>query len=181
MYTAPPEHVTYVYTRPLHHALPIPVGAWAGPVAGDGVDDAVDAGERLPGLGLVAEVAERHPSPLRQPTAVGGAGLEAPLPLLVEDGGGVGGGEDARLAVVVHGGGGDPVPAGLRRSEDVDDAQAGEGLEELGLDGGGEHGASRHEGPQGRSEEHTSELLSLMRTSYAVFCLKKKINYININ
>src|SRR3546814_6090385 len=28
----------------------------------------------------------------------------------------------------------------------------------------------------GRSEEHTSELQSLMRTSYAVFCLKKKIN-----
>src|SRR3546814_6046282 len=25
-----------------------------------------------------------------------------------------------------------------------------------------------------RSEEHTSELQSLMRTSYAVFCLKKK-------
>src|SRR3546814_7966481 len=28
--------------------------------------------------------------------------------------------------------------------------------------------------PGGRSEEHTSELQSLMRTSYAVFCLKKK-------
>src|SRR3546814_8536495 len=27
---------------------------------------------------------------------------------------------------------------------------------------------------QPRSEEHTSELLSLMRISYAVFCLKKK-------
>src|SRR3546814_2179444 len=27
---------------------------------------------------------------------------------------------------------------------------------------------------KGRSEEHTSELPSLMRTSYAVFCLKKK-------
>src|SRR3546814_2899964 len=27
-----------------------------------------------------------------------------------------------------------------------------------------------------RSEEHTSELQSLMRTSYAVFCLKKKTN-----
>src|SRR3546814_7409022 len=26
----------------------------------------------------------------------------------------------------------------------------------------------------GRSEEHTSELQSLMRTSFAVFCLKKK-------
>src|SRR3546814_9718280 len=31
----------------------------------------------------------------------------------------------------------------------------------------------------GRSEEHTSELQSLMRISYAVFCLKKKIHYKN--
>src|SRR3546814_3549204 len=30
-----------------------------------------------------------------------------------------------------------------------------------------------------RSEEHTSELQSLMRTSYAVFCLKKKKTIIN--
>src|SRR3546814_9766309 len=30
--------------------------------------------------------------------------------------------------------------------------------------------------PVRRSEEHTSELQSLMRISYAVFCLKKKIN-----
>src|SRR3546814_9939113 len=29
-------------------------------------------------------------------------------------------------------------------------------------------------GPTRRSEEHTSELQSLMRNSYAVFCLKKK-------
>src|SRR3546814_7648700 len=28
--------------------------------------------------------------------------------------------------------------------------------------------------PSARSEEHTSELQSLMRNSYAVFCLKKK-------
>src|SRR3546814_8024604 len=41
---------------------------------------------------------------------------------------------------------------------------------------------ARHGGRQGRahagsgrSEEHTSELQSLMRISYAVFCLKKKI------
>src|SRR3546814_2570408 len=33
----------------------------------------------------------------------------------------------------------------------------------------------RHQGEcQFRSEEHTSELQSLMRISYAVFCLKKK-------
>src|SRR3546814_2745875 len=40
-----------------------------------------------------------------------------------------------------------------------------------GQGGGGGKGEDR----QGtRSEEHTSELQSLMRTSYAVFCLKKK-------
>src|SRR3546814_6315697 len=32
-----------------------------------------------------------------------------------------------------------------------------------------------------RSEEHTSELQSLMRISYAVFCLKKKKKNTNIN
>src|SRR3546814_5505296 len=32
---------------------------------------------------------------------------------------------------------------------------------------------------QGRSEEHTSELQSLMRISYAVFCLKKKTHDTN--
>src|SRR3546814_3332542 len=33
--------------------------------------------------------------------------------------------------------------------------------------------------PQDRSEEHTSELQSLMRISYAVFCLKKKKTHTN--
>src|SRR3546814_2115796 len=38
------------------------------------------------------------------------------------------------------------------------------------------HAAARHRrlGTRLRSEEHTSELQSLMRISYAVFCLKKK-------
>src|SRR3546814_8456457 len=35
-------------------------------------------------------------------------------------------------------------------------------------------------GADHRSEEHTSELQSLMRISYAVFCLKKKNRRINI-
>src|SRR3546814_2420779 len=47
----------------------------------------------------------------------------------------------------------------------------------LGHRRGGLHGAAAA-GPAGlvgqRSEEHTSELQSLMRISYAVFCLKKK-------
>src|SRR3546814_14859769 len=53
--------------------------------------------------------------------------------------------------------------------------------------GGGDHSHHRHQQQHGeqrsaaltrlarvRSEEHTSELQSLMRISYAVFCLKKK-------
>src|SRR3546814_9336389 len=35
------------------------------------------------------------------------------------------------------------------------------------------HHAPERRAGQGRSEEHTSELQSLMRNSYAVFCLKK--------
>src|SRR3546814_3678208 len=36
------------------------------------------------------------------------------------------------------------------------------------------HVRLRQAGAEDRSEEHTSELQSLMRISYAVFCLKKK-------
>src|SRR3546814_4238349 len=36
--------------------------------------------------------------------------------------------------------------------------------------------ARRRQSEGARSEEHTSELQSLMRNSYAVFCLKKKQN-----
>src|SRR3546814_9393521 len=40
--------------------------------------------------------------------------------------------------------------------------------------------ADRRFGARMRSEEHTSELQSLMRISYAVFCLQKKNNINNI-
>src|SRR3546814_5995448 len=48
-----------------------------------------------------------------------------------------------------------------------------------GKGGGGRPDMAQAGGPDGaaaakRSEEHTSELQSLMRISYAVFCLKKK-------
>src|SRR3546814_4687923 len=39
---------------------------------------------------------------------------------------------------------------------------------------GGKTGTADKAMGRGRSEEHTSELQSLMRISYAVFCLKKK-------
>src|SRR3546814_1132385 len=38
----------------------------------------------------------------------------------------------------------------------------------------GRRGGAARQLPLSRSEEHTSELQSLMRISYAVFCLKKK-------
>src|SRR3546814_9485793 len=41
---------------------------------------------------------------------------------------------------------------------------------------GGDQHVIEHAHGQLRSEEHTSELQSLMRISYAVFCLKKKNN-----
>src|SRR3546814_5905605 len=41
-------------------------------------------------------------------------------------------------------------------------------------DGRWQAGGRRGAAPALRSEEHTSELQSLMRISYAVFCLKKK-------
>src|SRR3546814_1283947 len=39
------------------------------------------------------------------------------------------------------------------------------------------HAAAQRRAQFRRSEEHTSELQSLMRISYAVFCLKKKKKY----
>src|SRR3546814_2402438 len=55
------------------------------------------------------------------------------------------------------------------------DSPIGQFLQEVIVDGGGTMtlGPITIEG-EGRSEEHTSELQSLMRISYAVFCLKKK-------
>src|SRR3546814_5953374 len=47
---------------------------------------------------------------------------------------------------------------------------------QIGLHQIAECGTVRTRPSQLRSEEHTSELQSLMRISYAVFCLKKKTN-----
>src|SRR3546814_6720772 len=69
-------------------------------------------------------------------------------------------------------------PPGRRRGDGDrrgDAAQPGAGAHPV---GGARRLAPRHHRPHGdgvrRSEEHTSELQSLMRISYAVFCLKKK-------
>src|SRR3546814_4768446 len=68
-----------------------------------------------------------------------------------------------RLLARCRGTGGRPVFMGR--------AAAGRGADPA-LRGGGAPAV----GEQQRSEEHTSELQSLMRISYAVFCLKKKQN-----
>src|SRR3546814_4148389 len=49
-----------------------------------------------------------------------------------------------------------------------------EGGEDCRFLGHGDEGSGHGARPSARSEEHTSELQSLMRISYAVFCLKKK-------
>src|SRR3546814_8851704 len=63
-----------------------------------------------------------------------------------------------------------PVGDGRRRRHPV------EPLRLFGPEGVGIGAALRIEPVVIRSEEHTSELQSLMRISYAVFCLKKKTN-----
>src|SRR3546814_5193267 len=47
------------------------------------------------------------------------------------------------------------------------------GYREIVFQGSGANAVSKVSKARGRSEEHTSELQSLMRISYAVFCLKK--------
>src|SRR3546814_16762229 len=55
------------------------------------------------------------------------------------------------------------------------DARTHRGLGDVQQPGGRIEITRRDDGQEGsRSEEHTSELQSLMRISYAVFCLKKK-------
>src|SRR3546814_7864853 len=60
---------------------------------------------------------------------------------------------------------------GLHRRLQADDLDFLADLHNAALDTAGHHGAAARDR---RSEEHTSELQSLMRISYAVFCLKKK-------
>src|SRR3546814_6474644 len=67
--------------------------------------------------------------------------------------------------------------AGLETdSMDVTGALSADAITEADLAVGRYDGAQVELFMTDRSEEHTSELQSLMRISYAVFCLKKKIN-----
>src|SRR3546814_7980343 len=64
-----------------------------------------------------------------------------------------------------------PVRRRARAEAGAAPARAGD-FERIGAHGGG--GCDGDPDQPDRSEEHTSELQSLMRISYAVFCLKKK-------
>src|SRR3546814_9676678 len=55
-----------------------------------------------------------------------------------------------------------------QRVDDADPERTGRGDRQA----AGERGRTQVRARQSRSEEHTSELQSLMRSSYAVFCLK---------
>src|SRR3546814_6763247 len=88
------------------------------------------------------------------------------------------------MAVEGDGSGGDAADRDLALAAHIGQVGA-EGEDEPKPDQGQRHGAidrgtegeSRAEGAvEERSEEHTSELQSLMRISYAVFCLKKNNN-----
>src|SRR3546814_7055424 len=68
----------------------------------------------------------------------------------------------------------DAVREGEKEFRDLRAADDGDGGRGGRCDGGFHRG-------DGRSEEHTSELQSLMRISYAVFCLKKKRLSTNAN
>src|SRR3546814_5203262 len=57
---------------------------------------------------------------------------------------------------------------------DIGDRRVDRGARAHDLVGGLGAEVDAQHGEVGRSEEHTSELQSLMRISYAVFCLKKK-------
>src|SRR3546814_3898416 len=72
-----------------------------------------------------------------------------------------------------------------RKAKQAAERRSGEGILDLNMLAGGniDHcglkpfnhvGKTGRRASGGRSEEHTSELQSLMRISYAVFCLKKK-------
>src|SRR3546814_2357835 len=69
------------------------------------------------------------------------------------------------------------VSAGIVVAEDALEAVVlGAGHARVGTRRERERGTAPLLADEGRSEEHTSELQSLMRISYAVFCLKKKKN-----
>src|SRR3546814_9875864 len=100
--------------------------------------------------------------------------LVAPLALVEKDAPGGGGGRGVEIRRIGHDDVGRLAAALQRHPLHV--GLAGVLEEQLAdLAGAGEgDGVDVHVAAERRSEEHTSELQSLIRISYAVFCLKKK-------
>src|SRR3546814_2684412 len=73
--------------------------------------------------------------------------------------------------------GGDPLKRVAQRIIAEPAVESGPADDPLGFERHQRRGDVRQELHHGRSEEHTSELQSLMRISYADFCLKKKIRH----
>src|SRR3546814_7727251 len=69
---------------------------------------------------------------------------------------------------------GDPQHAGAREARPADPSRLPAAAAILGAGPQHPHARAQLLGAVGRSEEHTSELQSLMRISYAVFCPQKK-------
>src|SRR3546814_9318195 len=86
------------------------------------------------------------------------------------------GGGRCRVAVCLH----KTVDTRLRRGDRVDHIRRSDAIDLEGVRRDAEAGVEVL-GRDNRSEEHTSELQSLMRISYAVFCLKKKTITIHTN
>src|SRR3546814_8052573 len=108
---------------------------------------------------------------LNAPDAAGGAGRR-PVAGVRDDGAG---GDLLARPVADHRQAAQALPArGLRRRRADDRAVHNPCRLALVLRHRGRRDGARSRRPDRRSEEHTSELQSLMRISYAVFCLKKK-------
>ena len=140
---SPPE-LTVTESRP--EQLDLPVGPVPGPVAGDGVADAVDHGEGARRLVRVAEIPERHVPGLGQPAVALVARLEHPRQRLVDHQGARSGEERPHLDVVhgrdVH------LRPGLRRAGRVGDDEVGDALDRHGPHGRGERRAAVADGEE---------------------------------
>src|SRR3546814_5022727 len=112
-----------------------------------------------------------HDDARRIDAVVGGTGVEVRVcgAVLPDD---LGDGHLRAEGVVLHG---DHEPASGQAPRDIAPDLAGRRLPVAAVDEEQRRPPRRVIGAIGkRSEEHTSELQSLMRISYAVFCLKKK-------
>src|SRR3546814_8664895 len=84
-----------------------------------------------------------------------------------------------RALVISSGGGGDRIAA-IDDPRDIHYTVSKDGTTHPNDDWPSDHSGFQSMRHWRRSEEHTSELQSLMRISYAVFCLKKKKKHNNI-